>query len=66
MTEPNETNEEISEELSTEELKSVSGGLILPAIQSFTSPHGSGSGMTRKDWEKSNASGLMAMGHERA
>ncbi|WP_413359971.1 hypothetical protein [Prochlorococcus sp. MIT 1201] len=30
MTEPNETNEEINEELSTDDLKAVSGGINLP------------------------------------
>ncbi|KZR62592.1 MULTISPECIES: CCRG-2 family RiPP [Prochlorococcus] len=39
MTEPNNTNEEINEELSTDELKSVSGGLMgqhQGAVNSFT------------------------------
>ncbi len=81
MTEP---NEEINEELSTEELKSVSGGydgekhVIKPYKQELAnirntldtdvigaslgpmvgaqlktiSPEGSGSGMTRGDWDK--------------
>ncbi|WP_413358800.1 CCRG-2 family RiPP [Prochlorococcus sp. MIT 1201] len=34
MTDPNETNEDINEELSLDELKSVSGGLNLPQGQS--------------------------------
>ena len=39
MTEPNKTNEEINEELSTDELKSASGGLmgqLQGAVNSFT------------------------------
>ena len=58
MTKPNETNEDINEELSTDELKSVSGGLMncevkdtLPSDAPSPSPQGSGSGMTRVDWE---------------
>ena len=62
MTEPNETNEEINEELSTDELKSVSGGVCIPNStytvgmhvdgEGFRKPpQGSGSGMTRVDWE---------------
>ncbi len=57
MTEP---NEEINEELSTDELKSVSGGLMncevkttLPSDVPSPSPQGSGSGKTLRDWEKS-------------
>lgn len=46
MTEP---SEEINEELSTDELKSVSGGFIL---QNGKDPTGSGSGMTRRDYDK--------------
>ena len=70
MTEPNETNqtnEDLNEELSTDELKSVSGGTITlsngsPARTLFTDtngapaqlkgPKGSGSGMTRDDFER--------------
>ena len=57
MTDPTE-NEEINEELSTDELKSVSGGYtdsditnVRPIISSYT---GSGSGMTNEDYKKSN------------
>ncbi len=82
MTEP---NEEVNEELSTEELKSVSGGVMEIELQlqpeyterttsrgtqrvggrdgmvlegleqqsQIVSPHGSGFGGTREDWEKS-------------
>ena len=80
MTEP---NEEVNEELSTEELKSVSGGMVSDVDHPGTlqigttsggtqitttdrywggdiphsggghfSPHGSGFGGTREDWEK--------------
>ena len=62
MTDPEETNEE----LSTDELKSVSGGISAKDLagNSFTSwpglgdaylrsPQGSGSGMTVQDWKKS-------------
>ena len=34
MTDPKETNEDLNEELSTDDLKSVSGGLNLPQGQS--------------------------------
>ena len=65
MTDPKE-NEELSEELSTEELKSVSGGVKIHRKQigipssrieadadvDFRNPKGSGSGMTTQDWEK--------------
>ena len=55
MTEP---NEQIDEELSTDELKNVSGGIMicLPACNpGFSkSPQGSGSGETLKDWKKRN------------
>ena len=79
MTEP---NEEVNEELSTEELKSVSGGVIDDQIRTvrnrgtqrvggrdgmvlegleqqsqIVSPHGSGFGGTREDWEKSKFKG---------
>jgi len=57
MTDPKETNEE----LSTEELKSVNGGVThnsgywggdIPSVRPIISPHGSGFGGTREDWEK--------------
>ncbi|KZR66449.1 MULTISPECIES: hypothetical protein [Prochlorococcus] len=55
MTEPKE-NEEINEELSTDDLKSVSGGIYVESdstLCSFSrSPHGFGSGVTQKDWKK--------------
>ena len=67
MTKPKE-NEELNEELSTDELKSVSGGFSVDASSSSTSfadtnphrdqghllksPKGSGSGLTTQDWEK--------------
>ena len=53
MTEP---NEEINEELSTDELKSVSGGFGLTQPHYFTgsNPQGSGSGKTKADWERDN------------
>ena len=61
MTDPKETNEEVNEELSTDELKSVSGGLMncevkttLPSDVPSPSPQGSGSGETLKDWKKRN------------
>ena len=65
MTDPKETNEEINEELSTEELKSVSGGMHQGAMNiqlkdaagntsDFKSPIGSGSGMKLEDWKKRN------------
>ena len=70
--ETNQTNEELSEELSTDELKSVSGGVAIlgqangmkgnnmaacsgsTTVADFKSGHGTGSGMTLKDWQKSN------------
>ena len=74
MTEPNNTNEEINEELSTDELKSVSGGVVIRGNDtmlrpskleeicdvgtSLRKPHGSGSGMTKADWERANKTGL--------
>ncbi|KZR66448.1 MULTISPECIES: hypothetical protein [Prochlorococcus] len=63
MTDPKE-NEQVDEELSSEELKSVSGGLVgnpyISPIDSVKedSPHGSGSGETLKDWKKRNQYGL--------
>ena len=52
-----ETNEQIDEELSTDDLKSVSGsGLFLNGFKG-TNPQGSGSGKTLKEWEKGNKSG---------
>ena len=60
MTDPKE-NEEINEELSTDELKSVSGGLMNCEVKTTLtsdvpspSPQGSGSGETLKDWKKRN------------
>ena len=67
MTDPTE-NEDVNEELSTDELKSVSGGAKIygkqigipsPRIEAdadvdFRNPKGSGSGMNIKDWEKAN------------
>ena len=55
MTNPKE-NEEINEELSTDELKSVSGGIMVPGEGTNlkgNGPKGSGSGMSLKDWKKS-------------
>ena len=64
MTEPNETNEEVNEELSSDELKGVSGGVMSnPQYEGLSvredgphgsSPQGSGYGGTLKDWEKRN------------
>ena len=62
-----EPNEELNEELSTDELKSVSGGL---GIQIDTTPifipPGSGSGMTRDDWKKGKGEewGRTSDGHQ--
>ena len=53
MTEP---NEEVNEELSTDELKGVSGGIIVPGEGTNlkgNGPEGSGSGMSLKDWKTS-------------
>ena len=68
MADPNETNEGRSEELSTDELKSVSGGMkdvdvaeesvIFKGInrnEFRKSPEGSGSGKTLKDWKKGDS-----------
>ena len=55
MTNPKE-NEEINEELSTDELKSVSGGLTRELMNRGRRPNdptGTGSGMTRRDYDKS-------------
>ena len=73
MTDPKETNEE----LSTEELKSVNGGVTPCGKVTHnhcnggvthnsgywgggipSSPHGSGFGGTREDWEKSKFKGI--------
>ncbi|KZR64646.1 MULTISPECIES: CCRG-2 family RiPP [Prochlorococcus] len=78
MTEPNKTNEEINEELSTDELKSVSGGIVIrdndtmlrpsklseicDVGTSLRKPHGSGSGMTKADFERANKSGVVILG----
>ena len=68
MTEPKE-NEEINEELSSEEMKSVSGGISdEPAFRKLSKvdskyaisdepafspkPEGSGSGLTKGDWDR--------------
>ena len=65
MTDP---NEEINEELSTNELKGVSGGSSFPGKEGNwgegqglkpNDPKGSGSGKTLKDWEKSKKTGLV-------
>ena len=61
MTDPKE-NEEINEELSTEELKSVSGGFNGDVTMIGASgkdrlppsPQGSGYGGTLEDWKKQN------------
>ena len=58
MTDPAES-EEVNEELSTEELKSVSGGfmgnttMIGARGEDRITPDGSGSGMTRRDYKRS-------------
>ena len=60
------TNEQVNEELSTDQLKSVSGGMkdVDVAEESFKginrdefrkSPQGSGSGKTLKDWKKGDS-----------
>ena len=52
MTKP---NEDINEELSTDELKSVSGGLTRELMNRGRRPNdptGTGSGMTRRDYDK--------------
>ena len=65
ITDPKE-NEEINEELSNEELKSVSGGLRVQIRSSFMdkggafsdaclpscAAQGSGSGLTKADWDR--------------
>ena len=59
MTNPTE-NEEINEELSTDELKSVSGGIQAGGVEvefRSKSPHGSGSGKTKADFERANKYG---------
>ena len=64
MTDPTE-NEEINEELSTDELKSVSGGMSVDSGASYledlagnfterVTAQGSGSGMTKDDYRKAN------------
>ena len=53
MTKP---NEDINEELSTDELKDVSGGIMVPGEGTNfkgNGPEGSGSGMSLKDWKTS-------------
>ena len=73
MTEPNKTNEEINEELSTDEMKSASGGGLASSpigkqelnwdvicdVGASVRAEGSGSGMTKGDWEKSKKTGLV-------
>ena len=70
MTDPKE-NEQINEELSTDELKSVSGGIVIrdngtmlrpsklseicDVGTSLRKPHGSGSGMTKADFDQTVA-----------
>ena len=54
MTDP---NEDINEELSTDELKSVSGGIMVPGEGTNLKgdgPEGSGFGGTLKDWKRLN------------
>ena len=68
MTEPSEINEDISQELSTEELKGVSGGLRGQgssgdtvkggSSEDFLAGQRSGSGMTLKDWKNANKIGI--------
>ena len=61
MTKPDAT-EQVSEELSIEELKSVSGGISLPDDSSgVKSPQGSGSGKTLRDWKKGNNTGVVIL-----
>jgi len=72
MTDPKENNEEINEELSAEELKDVSGGLMNCEANDLNvsgagienlglhDAKGTGSGMNIKDWEKANKTGYMA------
>ncbi|KZR66946.1 MULTISPECIES: hypothetical protein [Prochlorococcus] len=53
MTDPKETNEE----LSTDDLKSVRGGIVIrgnDCMLKGNGPEGSGSGKTLKEWEKGN------------
>ncbi|KZR65310.1 MULTISPECIES: CCRG-2 family RiPP [Prochlorococcus] len=77
MTDPKE-KEEINEELSIDELKSVSGGIVIRGNgtmlkgnnlaeicdvgTSLRNPQGSGSGMTRRDYDKSV--GIIDPGHK--
>ncbi len=58
MTDPKEINEEINEELSTEELKSVSGGIINGTKDFDSQIQGSGSGKTLDEWKKSRGDGF--------
>ena len=56
MTAFKEINEEVNEELSTDDLKSVSGGLTRELMNRGRRPNdptGTGSGMTRRDYDKS-------------
>ena len=72
MTDPKE-NKDISDELSSEELKSMCGGLtrelmlkrnnlheICDVGTSLRKLHGSGSGMTKGDFERANKNGWIA------
>ena len=56
MTEYKEINEEVNEQLSTDDLKSVSGGLtreLMNRGRRTNDPTETGSGMTRRDYDKS-------------
>jgi len=61
MTDPTE-NEEINEELSTDELKSVSGGYTDSDIDPYRP--GSGSGMTNEDYKKSKEKRRVEFGND--
>ncbi|KZR66948.1 hypothetical protein PMIT1327_01034 [Prochlorococcus marinus str. MIT 1327] len=50
-----EINEQIDVELSTDDLKSVSGGGLFINTFKGTNPQGSGSDETLKDWKKRNS-----------
>ncbi len=66
MTDPKEINEEVSEEISMDDLESINGGFTLDGkgtdfnllgkgkCDFSTKSHGSGSGKTMQDWEKEN------------
>ena len=59
MTKANETNEDINQELSTDELKGVSGGLMNCEVKenSPDNPEGYGYGGTLEDWKRRTQSG---------